>query len=286
MPNAKFLDMSNMFIKGLVKGNPKTGKTTFVGTWPHPFFFVFDSGIKALVGQDVNYKEYFDNDPQRPVAFVNADADLDAAVASAKINGRVIYDEKNDRFYTQKAPKELKAPLKHIETMAVDCAGPLLDAAMNYAQFSRQSAGSVPSEHDWFPQMHNFSQFINKALGLPCHVWLITYEQIKEIKSRKGDVSIGTRILPDVTGKLATKIEGKFDICVRTVVEHMSGKTHYKLQATYRGIYEAGHRFQDAFGLWIDPPTYEEVKKNLDQYIKNKNEIQKRLLDNRESLQS
>ena len=79
------------------------------------------------------------------------------------------------------------------------------------------------------------------------------------------------------------KYEGRFDICVRTVVERVGGKTNYKLQATYKGLYEAGHRFQDAFDLYIDPPTYEEVKKRLDQYIKNKKEIQARLIDNRTS---
>ena len=35
MPNALHLDMTNMWIKGLVKGDPKTGKTTFIGTWPN-----------------------------------------------------------------------------------------------------------------------------------------------------------------------------------------------------------------------------------------------------------
>ena len=278
MPNAKNLSIKNMRIKGIIKGAPKTGKTQFLGTWPDLFAFVFDSGIKTLLGQDVNYKEYFDNDPEKPVAFTNAKKDLDSAIKSARVNGKVIYDEERDCFVEQKV-KEIKAPLKHIKTIGVDCAGPLLEAIMNYTQYTRGTAGDTPCEYDWFPQMNQFSKFFDRVLGLPCHVWLVSYEKVKEVKSRKGDISFGTRVLPDLTGRLAMVYEGRFDICVRSVVERVGGKTTYKLQATYKGLYEAGHRFQDAFDLYIEPPTYEQIMKQIDEYTARKLEVAERLRD-------
>lgn len=285
MPNAKNIDTSNMFVKGLIKGDPKSGKTTFVGTWPDPFFFVFDNGIKSLIGQDVNYKEYSDHDVTHPTAFVDAQNDLHAAMKSASVNGKVIYDEAKDCFVTGKV-QEIKAPLKHIKTMCIDCGTPFMELIMNYTQSLRSTAGATPSENDWYPQMHTFSKFMDKALALPCHVWLTTYEKIKEIKAGRGRdaTTIATRLLPNLTGSLGTCWGGKVDCIFRARVKQVSGKTHYDLQSQFQGLYEAGHRFGNAFDLFIDPPTYEEVMRNIDKYLKKKMEVRERLVEEAKEL--
>jgi len=276
MPNAKNMTIDNIHIKGLVKGDPKTGKTTFVGTWPSPFFFIHDNGIKSLLGQDINYKNYSDADPEKPTAFTEAQKDLTEALKSAKANGRVIYDEDKDCFHTGKVPEgPVEAPLKHIETICVDCGTPFLEQIMAYVQASGGRGGQTPAQNDWYPQMSVFTKFMDKVISLPCHVWLTTYEKIQEIK--KGDVTLGTRILPALTGGLGTSFGGRFDCIFRTSTGNVGSKKQFKLQAAYQGMYEAGHRFGTAFDLFIDPPTYENVMANIKTYAENKKGVQAKL---------
>lgn len=275
MPNTNKQTFTGRWQHGMLIGPPKSGKTQFIGTWPNLYVFDFDDGLATLYGNgnDVYYHTYRDSDPNVPIAFKQAEDRLKMALTSARANGKVLFDTEKDEFVIEKVT-EVKAPIVVIETIAIDGASEMLNSTMKFTQASR-GAQHVPNQSDWFPQMAVFQGFVERALTLPCHVWLVCHDKIKEIM--KGDINLGTRVLPALTGSLALQMGGKFDLIFRAVNNVIGGKPEFKLQAMIQGIYEAGHRYGDAFGLFISPPTYPEIMKNLDEYAKRKAEILKRM---------
>lgn len=58
--NTKDLVIGNIKLKCLVVGRAGTGKTSFAGTFPKPYFFDFDKGMLSLRGKNVEYDTYED----------------------------------------------------------------------------------------------------------------------------------------------------------------------------------------------------------------------------------
>ena len=54
-------------------------------------------------------------------------------------------------------------------------------------------------------------------------------------------------MLPALTGKLATRVGGKFDIVFRAEIQKKGNSTVHRLLTRHQGLVEAGHRFNDAF---------------------------------------
>ena len=66
--NAKDLT-PGQHLKVLVYGDSGTGKTTFAGSFPRPFFFDFDGGMMSLRGKDIEYESYDVTDPDQSKQF-------------------------------------------------------------------------------------------------------------------------------------------------------------------------------------------------------------------------
>lgn len=58
MPNTKDIEVANIRLKVLVYGTSGSGKTTFAGTFPKPYFFDTDFGMLTLRGRDIEYDSY------------------------------------------------------------------------------------------------------------------------------------------------------------------------------------------------------------------------------------
>jgi hypothetical protein len=204
-------------------------------------------------------------------------------VESARANGILVFDDSADDFVTTKVPMPLKPPLRHIQSVHVDSATSALRSAMNFTQKEVMGmAGAMPGEQSWYPQMEAFERFIDQINTLPAHTWLACHEKFYEVKSsshaRKEDqkakpISLGVKILPALTGQLATRFPAKYDFIFRMTRMVVGGKTEYKLMACPSGFYEPGHRFGNAYELFIKPPTYTKVMEGLNAYI----EMQKKI---------
>lgn len=60
--NAKDINISDVKLKVLVYGANGTGKTTFAGSFPRPYFFDFDGGMLSLAGSDIDYDTFLSYD--------------------------------------------------------------------------------------------------------------------------------------------------------------------------------------------------------------------------------
>lgn len=233
MPNCKSMTLEGLLLNILVLGQQKTGKTWLVGTFPGlPYVFDFDDGIKTLIGKDIEYDTFVETNPKQPMAWKNTQTRLEEFEKSAKADGVVKYEGRT------------------IDLISVDGSTELLNIMMNQILYINGRLGGMPQQNDWGPQMGAYVRFINRIKALPCHCVVIAHERIVE-QEHTGIV----KTLPAVTGKetLAPTLGGKFDIIFRAETKKVGQNVQYRLLTQNQGIYEAGHRFGDAFDVYEEP---------------------------------
>ena len=235
MPRAIDITVETSKLNFLIIGEPFVGKTRLLKTFPGTVYvFDFDDGTKILMGAErIYYDTILETDIKRPAAFKRANMQLDAFEKCAREKGIVEYVEGDETI--------------KIDLIAIDGSTELLSIIMNQVLFINGRPGTMPQQNDWGPQTTAYTNFINRVKALPCHVVVICHEHIIE------DQNEGMKMVPAITGKLATKIGAKFDAVFRMESKRKGREVNYQMLTRNLGIYQAGHRFEDALELYEKP---------------------------------
>ncbi len=209
--NCKDISIENIKLKVLVYGQSGTGKTYFAGTFPKPYFFDFDNGMKTLRGKDIEYDTYAD-------VLRNGIA-VESAIQKyeAKLN-QVIVDHKFD-------------------TLVIDSVTLLEDMMM--ANILRVNGRKEPTLYEWGLLISHMQQVFQSFTKSGKHVVCIAHEI-----PQKNDITGEVTILPLISGK---KLPGQlpiwFDEVYRAVVTKDSqGIPKYELITRAGAMYTAKSR--------------------------------------------
>jgi len=235
MSNTKDLKPSNL--KVLVYGPFRTKKTLFAGSFPSPYFFDYDDGMMTLAGQDVEYDTFMDEDPNKPSAFSRSEAHLKAMQANIKRG------ESESKF----------------ETIIVDSMTTLMKTAMNLVLLLNGRPGGAPQQNDWLPQMTMIEGFIYRLRSIPRNIVVICHED-----AVKDEVIGNLRILPSITGKLATRIPNLFDFVFHSETVFLKeGKSKIQLRVHSTPTLPTGPRLK--INQEFIEPTYEALMKAIEE---------------------
>jgi hypothetical protein len=282
MPNTKDISMSNKKFKGMVYGSAGKGKTYFFLTWPSVYVLDFDSGVGAFSHRDAAYDVFPEPNIKNPVAWKKGNEKLYSIFASGQANGKIIWDtslNNGQGGFVEKKVDTLTPTMKVIETVVLDGSSTFLDACMYQSMFIRATAkhpaGRTPAEQDWYPQMDEYKKFVHRLVTVAdfgwAHVWVSAHEQYKELKA--GEEVIDVKCLPDLTGKLSTKMGGAFDFVFRIEADNVGGKRRTRLLTQSRGMVECKNRWEEALELY-EEPSYENLTTKLAAYFaKKKGEV-------------
>jgi len=234
MANAKEISIKDRRITVLVIGESGTGKTHIIGTYPGLcYVFDTDDGMVTLRGMDVEYDTYKD-DPQKPMAYVNAQRQLQKFQTEAKKSGKVMY---NDRI---------------IDCVALDSSSGMLDACLQNVLFGKGALDKLPASFTWAteyaPQSHAYWTFVKGLLSLPCSVIVTAHEQTKE-----DDLTKDVKVWPALIGQLRSKIGASFDLVLRCEAKPKSEGTVYKVLTQNQGYHTAKSRFREVLDLREKP---------------------------------
>lgn len=172
MANTKDIKTDNMKLKVLIYGGSGTGKTTFAGTFPKPYFFDFDGGMLTLKGKDVEYDTYVDKNPAgRPTAW----SDFEAKITS-------LYEAGRDQF--------------PYESVIIDSMTTLQECCMRYIQYNNRSASKMPTLQEWGMLIDKLQDTLYKVTSLDCNVVVTAHEQVIQ-----DDLTSEILVLPLISGK-------------------------------------------------------------------------------------
>lgn len=238
------------FLKIMLLGYQKVGKTRSLGTFPMEkgmYIFDFDGGLDTLriefpeeVLEKIDYDEYIDPDPKKPTAWTRAKQKL-AEFEKLAAKGELPYD-----------------------VIVLDGSTEALERCMGFVTYGAGRPGGIPHQNDWMPQMWEYKDFVNQMNALPCNNIVIAHEHIIENEAT-GEV----KNVPAITGKLATKIGGKFNLVFRCEAKVIGGKQNYRWLTKNQGIYEAGHRYHKALEDY-EEPNFTEVIRKVREYAEKK----------------
>ena len=252
MKKANEIDLKNHRLKFLIVGEPKTGKTRLLGTYPgNVFVFDLDDGIITLIDREnVYFETIVEPNPKKPSALKKTNVLLNQLSESVR-------DGSKPSLETPDGERV------EFDLVALDGSTELLQFIMNNVTWMNGRAGMMPSREDWGPQMVGYMNFISQLKSLPCDTAVVCHEKLIEDQA-EGKL----KMAPMVTGQLANRISGKFDLCFRTCVKKAGKEFKYEVLTQNSGVYQAGTRFMDA----LDPfeePNLEKILSKIETY-KNK----------------
>lgn len=248
MANAKDIKLNRL--KVLVYGKFRTDKTGFAGSFPKPYFLDFDDGMDRLMGQDIEYDTFMDENPSNPKAYNAGETklkviqkDFELVSKAKKVNLA------NTDPRAESVIKESEARLP--KTIVLDSITTLGKAAMNLILLLAGRPGGTPQQNDWLPQMNLIEKTIYMLRALPTNVVVVCHEDMV-----KDEVIGNLQIAPSITGKLSGRIPNLFSIVLHSetvFLKDQKAKNRLRVQAT--PTFPAGARLR-IINDFIDP-TYE-----------------------------
>lgn len=198
MANTKNLSTKNLKLRVLVSGSPKSGKTTFAATFPHPHIEDFDGGVLSIRGKDVEYVSYDAEDMTKPWAF---------------------------RKSMQTIQRLISEP-KGIETLVLDSFTTWFESMLRAVQVTTGTAGSPPEIKDWNIATMKVKKLLDTLKFSGLNVVAVFHEL-----TEKDEITNQIVSRPYVFGKRIPPIlSGWFDECYATKVQRDSDGFRYVLQ--------------------------------------------------------
>jgi len=238
MPNAK--DLKPDAISTIIVGDPKSGKTYCMKTWPKPMFvFSFDGGVASLAGEDIDYEIFVDSDRYRPLAYTNFEKKFDEIAAAIRAG---------------------QAPYK---TIALDNVTFLARSVLNYIQYTNRTIDK-PVGYDGYRMLLNkLSDTVVKARALGVHLVLTV-----ESKTDKDEVTGEIETVPAIEGSYRDSIVAEFDLALfckvgRDMKDPRKPRYYWQTAPDHR-IKCAGSRWD--CGLSVEEvPNFGQVLKKIEQ---------------------
>lgn len=186
MPNLSERDPTDRF-HGLVYGESGSGKTHLLGTFPDPYIIDTDYGLETLVGQDIEYGEFY----------VRADDD-EARTMWPRILQKV------SEFTGDDPPHE---------TLAIDSLTTLMDVA---AAYILGKAGRKQLQlQDYTPLYDELTKLVVRLRRVPCNVVVTAHEEVV-----RDETTGKINVVPLVIGqKFGPKLPLFFTNIYRAVVD-------------------------------------------------------------------
>jgi len=207
------------YIRALLYGPPKSGKTESLDTLPKPtFVYCFASQeVTTLKGRkDIDYMVFQESNPKNPTAFNR-------------------FNDHFKRFVTD----ELKGPNgPNYASLAFDPIGGLQSIVMDFHMANVGAAGQIPLwERDFMPTKITLGNILRVVTSLPIHFVLTAH-------SGTDKDSISGKVLgfPIVVGDMKQTLGGMFDELYYMYATTKQGKRVYRFVTQDNGIYPAGTR--------------------------------------------
>jgi len=227
MANAKDISLKGYKLKAMIYGASGTGKTTFGGSWPHPFFADFDGGMLSLRGRDVEYEAFQD-----------------------MFRGGICYSSGWDKF-NEKLMQFEAGKWNGVETVVVDSITIATGSAI-WTQ-ARLNNHEWPTLKDYGTTVEPIKKMLTRLKALPCNILFIAHEELLKVEDT-GELLIVPFFMGSVLLPFACDL---FDEIYRAEVgKDKDGKARYKLmtQATSR------YRAKSRLGLPAEiEPNYTEI---------------------------
>ncbi len=207
--NTKDITTENLKLRVMVYGKSGTGKTTFAGTFPKPYFFDFNMGMLSLRGKDIVYDTFVDEDLAHPTAY-------------RRFLKRV--DEVKDEKF---------------ETVVVDDFPSMCECMMRNIQMTNGTLEKTPNLHEWQLLVRRGEEAFHRFKLLGFNVVFIALEKVLT-----DEVTGEIKNIPLIMGKaLPERSPGWFDEVFRAQVDRdKEGKAVYHLLTTAARRYEAKSR--------------------------------------------
>ena len=172
MSNTKTLTTDNMKLKILMYGGSGTGKTTFAGTFPKPYFFDFDGGVLSLRDHDIEYETYSDKSVLRPEAFSK-------------------FEAKIEEFKSQLAAGTLP-----YQTVVLDSITTMQESCLRQIQYANRTVGKQTTLQEWGILVGKMEDVLYTFTSLNVHIVTVAHEQIVQ-----NELTSEVMILPLIVGK-------------------------------------------------------------------------------------
>jgi phage nucleotide-binding protein len=227
MPNTK--DLTFDTVKVLVWGPYMTGKTTFAGTAPKPFFFDLDKKMLPLAGKEIEYETFVGNNAWNSLL---------------------------------KKLKEV-SEREDIETIVIDSLSSLQDLLMGNIQRINNSLDRPPQIQEYGQFMVLMRQFLSDLTSIPKHIIVTAHEQMIQDETTQEIF-----ITPLIYGKqFPGRIGMWFDEVYHMEVETTrDGKTTYKVRTHPYRKYKCGSNLQGLDAL--EEPDFQAILKKAKGYRK------------------
>lgn len=228
------LDLDKLKLHILVYGISGTGKTTFAGTFPKPYFFDFDRGMLSLRGQDISYETYLDEDLTRPDAYRR-------------------FLEQMHRF---------KKSLNGFETIVVDSLTTLSESMMYHIQFLNGTITKQPTLQDWGMGVAKLRDLFHEIMAFDCHTIVTAHEEM--IKDELSGEIVNRPLV--IGQKLPPRIPLWFDEIYRAQVGRDKNRNPvYQLLTTAMRRYTAKSRMNGKLKCFeeLEVPDYKSLMKKI-----------------------
>ncbi len=237
----------NYWIRGLLAGPSKSGKTTSAMSLPGKKLLI-DTDLRAssIAGRsDVKVLTFKEPTPSSPRAWQN----LMYLYQELWIAASVTLKNKG------------KIPFPY-DAIIYDGITSMAHYAMNDALLldPKHGLGGTPAQQHWMPQMKMLSDLIRPSLGLPCHVIFTCHLDIIEMPIKAGKnappESKSVVYLPKITGKLRTEISSWFDeayLCTRQPGRDGTTDYFWKTSGDTDHIDWLGSSLNQTGKYWKDP---------------------------------
>lgn len=192
--NCKDLTLETLKMNIFVYGESGTGKTSFAGGFPKPYFFDFDNGMLALRGKDVDYDTYVDLPGENPKAFREA-------------------QKKMQEFF--RLHREGKLPY---QTIVIDSLSTLQDIIISDIKYTNGTYGKPITQPEWGMIIPTIKKFVTEPTFINCHVVVLGHVVVE-----KDELTGVIKTLPLVYGKqLPELIPLWFDLVFNAEMEMKS----------------------------------------------------------------
>lgn len=227
------LDLDKLRLHTLVYGNSGTGKTTFAGTFPDPYFFDFNQGMLSLRGENIAYDEYYDN-LRRPDAYLKFLAQIE----------------------------KFKRDVKPFKTLVIDDWTSLGESTMRHIQLMNSNLDKTPNLHEWQMLVKKMHEALYDMKLLDVNIVAVALEEIL-----KDDITGEIKNQPLIIGKkLSERSPGWFDEVYRCQVgRDKDRKPVYQILTTSARRYVAKSRLSGRLHCFeeLEVPDYGELMKKI-----------------------
>lgn len=215
MSNCKDISTENMKLKVLVYGGSGTGKSTFAGSFPTPFFCDFDGGMLCLRGKNVEYETYSDRSLLRPEAFSK-------------------FEAKIEEFKAQIAAGSMP-----YQTVVLDSITTMQEACLRQIQYANRTVGKQTTLQEWGMLVGKMEDVLYSITSMNVHLVAVAHEQIVQ-----NELSSEVMILPLIVGKkLPDRLGLFFDEVYHSRVDRgQQGRPLYQMMTVADRMYKAKSR--------------------------------------------